>query len=230
MKKPISIIFLLTICFSLSTFAQDSVIGDINYGLLEKYIQAAKENYLPKKVLDKQAESAKTAIPVTALSYLDIVGVSYIFRPNNNTAIVVPGVSANPYAVNGLQFSLNLSVGSFFEKPFQIKKARLDYEVAKLNAEEYSNILAVEVKTRYYNYIQQVALLKLSTQTLQDASLITESMKTKFEKTQITLEAYDQSRSSLIAAKNSQVNVEIAYLKAKDALEQIIGRKLSEFN
>jgi len=228
MKKAIFIILL--VCFSCKSFAQNLVIGDIDYNLLEKYIQAAKQNYRPKQVLEKQAESAKTNIPVAALSYLDIVSASYIFRPNNNTAIALPGVGANPYAVNGLQFSLNVSLGAFFERPFQIKKAKLDYDVAKLNAEEYSNILELEVKTRYYNYIQQVATLKLSSQTLQDATLISESMKTKFEKTEITLEGYDQSRSSLVAAKNAQISVEIAYLKAKDALEEIVGKKLTEFN
>jgi outer membrane protein TolC len=229
MKKFTLIIFLLSIGFSLKTFAQEGIMGDVNYTTLQKYIQLAKQNYIQKKIVDKKAEGAKTEIAVAALGYLDMASASYIFRPNNQTAITTPGVpNANPYAVNGLQFSLNLSLGSFFSRPFQIKKAKLDYELAQLDAAEFDKTLELEVKTRYYNYIQQVALLKLNRQNLQDMSIVAEETKNKFEKTLVTLEVYDQSRLALTGARTSAIATEVDFLKAKDLLEQIIGQKLTD--
>lgn len=229
MKTITPLVFLMAICFNLKTFAQASLLGDFNQGLLDKYIQAAKNNYIPKKIIDKRAEGVKTNIPITELSYLDIFNASYIYRPNSSTAIVAPGLTtANPYAVNGLQFGLTLSLGTFVERPFLIKKAKIDYEVAKMDAQEYNNTLEVEVKNRYYTYLQQVALYKFSSQNLQDISLTAEGIKAKFEKTEVALEVYDQSRISLTSARTAQLNAEVNLLKAKDLLEEIIGKKLSE--
>lgn len=228
MKKLIYLVFLVLVSFSSKTFAQESILGDVNYDLLQKYIQSAREHYTLKKIFDKKVESAKAAIPVVSLSYLDIASASYIFRPNNSTAIILPGSTANPYSVNGFQFNLSLSLGAFLEKPFLIKRARLDYEMAQLDAEEYNNTLEVEVKTRYYNYIQQVALLKLATSSLQEVSLIAEGVKTKFQQGTVTLDVYDQSRGGVSAAQSAKINAEILWLKAQDALEQIIGKKLTD--
>lgn len=230
MKKIALLLLLINAFFNLKNYAQERVLGNIDYILLEKYIQAAKANNLAKKIIDKQAESIKTNIPITALGYLDIFNASYIYRPNANTVVVAPGSTLNPYLVNGFQFGVNISLGSFFARPYQIKRAKLDYEVAKLNADEYNNTLETEVKNRYYNYIQQVAQLKFSVQNLQDITLISEGVKTRFEKTEVSMEVYDQSRISLTAAKMAQLSIEVNLQKAKDALEEIIGKKLTEIN
>ncbi len=229
MKKLLLIAFLLCSTLTSKLLAQERILGEINYGLLEQYILLAQERYLPKQIMDTQAESIKTNIAINTVSYLDIFNASYIYRPNDQgTAIVSPGLNANPYLVNGFQFGVNVNVGSFLQKPFQVKRAKLDYKVAKLKAQDYNNILEVEVKTRYYNYIQKVAQLKLSAQNLQDISLISDGIKRKFEKTEVSIEAYDQSRVNLTNARMDQLAVEVDLQKAKDALEQIIGVKLSE--
>ena len=228
MKKTIFIALLITSSLITNTFAQERVLGEINYGLLEKYIQSAKDHFLQKKILDKQAESIKTNIAINTVSYLDIFNASYIYRPDNNAAIVAPGINSNPYLVNGYQFGVNINVGSFLQKPFQVKRAKLDYQVAQLRSQEYDKTLETEVKNRYYNYIQQVAQLKLSSQNLQDISLISEGVKRRFERTEVSMEIYDQSRVNLTSARMEQLSVEVNLQKAKDALEEIIGVPLSE--
>jgi outer membrane protein TolC len=228
MKKIHSLVFLLLVSFSVKSLAQESILGDINPDLLQKYIQSARENYALKKISDKRVEAAKTAIPIIALSYLDIANASYIFRPNNNTAIASPGVNSNPYAVNGLQFGLSVSLGSFIEKPFMIKRARLDYEIAKLDAQEFDNTLEIEVKTRYYNYVQNVAMLKISADNLVQITTIANGVRTKFQDGQVQLDVYDQSITAVSGAQSAKINAEIAWLKARDALEQIIGKKLAD--
>jgi outer membrane protein TolC len=228
MKKLLLMFLLLPFSIGFKAYAQESFINSVNNDLLEKYIDAARQHSLTRKMSDKRAQVLKTAIPVTALSYLDIVNVSYIFRPSGNQAVVTPGVGANPYAFNGLQYGLSLSLGSFLTKPFQIKAAKINYEIAKLEESQFDITLETEVKNRYYNYLQAVAQLKLSTQTLQDAALISESLKTKFENGTATLDSYDQSRASVNGAKSGQISAEVNLLKTRDLLEEIIGKKLSE--
>ena len=53
-------------------------------------------------------------------------------------------------------------------------------------------------------------------------------MRYKFEKGEITLQAYNSSRISASGADSSRIQAEIEFLKAKNALEDIIGKKLDQ--
>ncbi|MNL49312.1 Outer membrane efflux protein [compost metagenome] len=85
-----------------------------------------------------------------------------------------------------------------------------------------------EVKTRYYDYILQISQLKINTQTAQDNKGVAENLRTRFERGEITIDAYNQSRIAVSASSAAKIQVEVEYLKAKDALEEIIGEKLAE--
>jgi outer membrane protein TolC len=70
--------------------------------------------------------------------------------------------------------------------------------------------------------------LKLKTQSAQDNKTVSDDMRYKFEKGEITLQAYNSSRISASGADSSRIQSEIEFLKAKDALEDIIGKKLEQ--
>ena len=223
--KNLSKFTLIVLMFiSLDSFSQESIIGEIKYSDLEKYIDLAVQNYPKVKITDVNVEKAKTDISMNAISYLDIFNASYFYRPNNKTAIDV----INPYAVNGFQFSVNLNLGNFLQKPYAAKKAKADYKVAKLQAEDFRLTLATEVKKRYYAYIQQINQLKIYTQSVQDNQNVADNLKNKFEKGEVALDTYNQSRINLTIASTSKIQTEVNLLSAKDALEEIIGMKLSE--
>jgi outer membrane protein TolC len=223
--KNLSKFTLIVLMFiSLDSFSQESIIGEIKYSDLEKYIDLAVQNYPRVKIADVTVEKAKTDISMNALSYLDIFNASYFYRPNNKTAIDV----INPYAVNGFQLSVNLNLGNFLQKPLAGKKAKADYKIAKLEAEDFRLTLATEVKKRYYAYIQQINQLKIYTQSVQDNQNVANNLKTKFEKGEVALDTYNQSRINLTTASTSKIQTEVNLLSAKDALEEIIGMKLSE--
>nr|WP_294877366.1 TolC family protein [uncultured Pedobacter sp.] len=223
--KNLSKFTLIVLMFiSLDSFSQESIIGEIKYSDLEKYIDLAVQNYPRVKITDVNVEKAKTDISMNALSYLDIFNASYFYRPNNKTAIDV----INPYAVNGFQLSVNVNLGNFLQKPLAGKKARADYKIAKLEAEDFRLTLATEVKKRYYAYIQQINQLKIYTQSVQDNQNVADNLKNKFEKGEVALDTYNQSRINLTIASTSKIQTEVNLLSAKDALEEIIGMKLSE--
>ena len=161
---------------------------------------------------------------MASLSYLDLFGASYIYRPQDQVAID----PINPYKVNGYQFGVNLNLGSFIQKPFMIKKAKADYKVAQLQEQDFVDKLVTEVKSRYYDYIQSVSQLKIATQAAQDNKGVAESQRYKFEKGQVTLDIYNQSRTLLIESSTGRIAAEVTFLKAKDLLEELIGKKLTD--
>lgn len=223
--KNLSKFTLIVLMFiSLDSFSQESIIGEIKYSDLEKYIDLAVQNYPRVKITDVNVEKAKTDISMNAISYLDIFNASYFYRPNNKAAVDV----INPFAVNGFQLSVNVNLGNFLQKPLAGKKARADYKIAKLEAEDFRLTLATEVKKRYYAYIQQINQLKIYTQSVQDNQNVADNLKNKFEKGEVALDTYNQSRINLTIASTSKIQTEVNLLSAKDALEEIIGMKLSE--
>lgn len=209
-----------------STFAQESIVSQINYTQLEKYIQAAQQNYPRKQIMALNTERAKNDVPSATLSYLDIFNASYFYRPDGATSINM----ANPYLVNGFQFGVNVNIGNFLQKPYEVKKARTELKIAQLEEKEYETVLTNEVKSRYYAYILHLNELKLRTQSAQDNKTVSDDMRYKFEKGEITLQVYNASRISASGADSSRIQSEIDFLKAKDALEEIIGKKLEQIN
>lgn len=224
MKNLFKMALIVLMFLSLDTYAQESIIGDIKYADLEKYISLAKQNYPRRKALNETVTKAKAEIPITALSYLDIFNGSYFYRPQDKTVID----PINPYNVNGFQFGVNLNLGNFLQKPFNAKKAKSDLKIAQYQAEEYELAIEVEVKRRYYAYIQQLSQLKINTQSVQDNKNVADNLKYKFEKGEISLDIYNQSRINLSTSLTSKIQSEVSLLSAKDSLEEIIGVKLSE--
>jgi len=224
MKKISALSFLIAVLFCMQASAQNTIMSDVNYPLLDKYIALAKQNYPRMKISEGQMESIKTNIAISKVSFLDLFSASYFYRPNDNQAINVN----NPYTVNGWQFGVTFNLGVYLQKPFILKKAKSDYRVAAYQYEDTQLTTTTEVKRRYYAYLQSVSQLKIRTQTAQDNKNISETSRHKFERGELSLDLYNASRMLVSTSSTDQIQAEVNYLNAKDALEEIIGKKLSE--
>lgn len=224
MKKLLNIVVVSLMFLSVNAYAQESIIGEIKYADLERYIALAKQNYPKTKAFNETISKAKNELPITALSYLDIFNASYFYRPEDKSVLD----PINPYNVNGFQFGINVNLGNFLQKPFNARKAKSDLKIAQYQAKEYELALEVEVKKRYYNYIQQISQLKIYTVSMQDNKNTADNLRRKFEKGEISLDTYNQSRINLTSATTSKIQTEVNFLSAKDSLEEIIGMKLSD--
>lgn len=224
MKKLLQIALICLLSVSFETFAQETIIPEVKYADLEKYIELAKQNYPRRKEIRENVVKVKNDIPIAALSYLDIFSASYFYRPEKRSVLD----PLNPYSVNGFQFGINVNLGSFLQKPFTSRKAKSDYKIAQYQADEYELALVVEVKKRYYTYIQQISKLKIYSQSVQDNKNVADNQLYKFEKGEITLDNYNQSRINLTNANTSKIQAEVDYLNSIDALEEMIGVKLSD--
>lgn len=224
MKKLLQISLSLLLLVTVKSHAQESILKEINYSDLQKYIDLARVNFPQIKIAEAKKELVKTGIPIAQASYLDILNGSYFYRPENKSVLD----PVNPYNFNGFQLGVSVNVGNLVSKPFQVKRAKADYKIAVLEAQQNDKTVEMEVKRRYYDYIQQISQLKIATKIAQDNKGVSESLRNKFEKGEITLDAYNQSRLNQSASESEKVAVEINYLKAKDLLEEIIGVKLSD--
>ncbi|RZL46779.1 MAG: hypothetical protein EOP00_13950 [Pedobacter sp.] len=224
MKNFVKITLIVLGLFSVKSYAQETIFPDVKPADLQKYISLAKENMVKKKILLAKNESIKLAIPTATVSYLDVFSVNYFYRPSDKAAIS----PTNPYIVNGVQYGVSVNLGAFLQKPFAVKKAKQDYKVAKLEEEDFDIQLTLEVKRRYYDYVQQLALLKINSQSLIDSKGVTESLRYKFEKGETTLDAYDQARINQTLAMTTKIQTEVVYLKSKDLLEELIGQKIED--
>ena len=216
---------LLTVIFFLclnNLSAQESFIGNINYPLLQKYIDLAKQNY-PKRKMYKASElSAKAKIGVAKATYLDAFTASYYYRPDNSTTIDVN----NPFIVNGIQLGIYFNLGILFRTPSYVKQAREEFNEKAYQAKEYDILLESEVKQTYYEYLRQQADLKIKAQAYTDNNAASEGLKYKFEKGEVSLDDYTKAKSITSYANSERLLAELNLLKAKDSLEALIGEKL----
>lgn len=217
-------VFCLTSLISLNVSAQESLIDDVNYTQLEEYIALAKANYPRSKIMALNEKKSKDLVPMAALDIFNMVNASYYYRPSDKVAIN----PENPYVFNGIQYGIGVSLGTLVQKPFQIKQAKIDREIAKLEKADYEKTLVTEVKNRYYLYIYQLKELKLRTQAAQDAQVIADGVSLRFERGEVEMTDYTTAKTNLNSAISAKIQIEMTYLIAKDQLEEIIGKKLTE--
>ncbi len=224
MIKIYSLTFLLIACFTFRASAQETILTEINLQLLEKYIQLAKESYPKRKAAIANVESARNSLSMAKVSYLDVFNASYFYRPGDENVVNIQ----NPYSVNGWQLGFNVSLGQLLAKPSLIKRAKAEHSVAQFAAQDFDNGLVTEVKKRYYAVVQAAAQVQIASRAFQDNKNISETSQSRFERGEVSLELFSNTRQITSASSSAKIQAEVAYLLAKDSLEEIIGKKLSE--
>src|SRR5690606_31835762 len=111
-------------------------------------------------------------------AYLDFVNVNFFYRPQDRSTIN----PENPYIVNGGQVGVSFNPGNYLQKPFQVKRAKAEREIAKLESEAFDTALANQVKGAYYDYVFSLNEITTGTQAAQDADAFLEDARLKFER------------------------------------------------
>ena len=227
MKKNLKILLLTAILqFGLgSSQAQESILDDVNYVLLDTLIAKAKTNYPRNAILSNKTALAKNNVIRANVAWLDAFNFNYIY--GNNSLFNI----GNPTGVvNGYQVGFNVNLGLILDKPFRVKNAKKEHTIAQLEEKEYALLLKNEVKKRYFMYLQYLSSLKILTKSSQDANSAAQDLKYKYEKGEVTFELYNNALRSLAAATQAKVETEAALFIAKASLEELIGQPLEEIN
>jgi outer membrane protein TolC len=239
MKKRLAIIlsaalFLLPLTKS---FAQESVMNDLDFPFLQKLINSAKQNYASVKVKQAQVDIAKTTYNQSKIAWFDGLSLSYVYSPANainltsNNSIsngTSTGNTVNPNIFAGYQAAIALNIGNILRNPGNIKNAKANYNIAVLEQQVYLGSLETQVKKLYLTYMQQMATLRLRTKTSQDLEISLNLVKRKFEKNEETVENYTKAITAFSETNQFKIDAEIGALNAKASLEEIVGKKLEE--
>lgn len=222
-KAVLVVCCLLFLSYSASS-QEVSMISSLNHGQLERFIQLAKDNFPQRKVLALNEEKARSIYRAQPIGYLDIFNVSYFYRPEERSAVN----PENPYIVNGFQYGINVNVSSILQRPFLTKQAKADYKITQLEREAYDRTLENEVKRRYYEYVRVLEDLKIKSQALGDSKVLLTDVQNQFELGESDLETYSTIKAQVSFSQAELLEVEMALLLARDALEEIIGVKLTD--
>ncbi len=218
--------FLLTtfsiLLLSNSAKSQETMMTDISYVFLEKLIATAKENYPRMNSFEGRIKAAKTTVGQEQLSWLDAFSFSYVYNPNNTLDLV------NPSFFNGYQAAFNFNLSAVLQKPGNVKLAKESVRLAQYDLDEYHLTLETEVKRRYFSYVQALSNLRLQTKLSSDALNVSNDLKTKFEKSEITFEQYTMYQMSYSGSLQSKIAAESNFLIAKASLEELLTKKIEE--
>jgi outer membrane protein TolC len=225
--------FLVILCVtSFSLFAQESIMDDVDDKMLDKYIALAKQNFPAKKAADARLERAQIAVNTSKLTWFDLFNVGYYYQPQRSKQSGENGgVGINNQGqiiTQGFLAGVTVNLGNLFSKPSLVKTAKADYVIAKAERDQYDATLVNEVKSRYYNYLLARRTLEIRSLASQNYKGIMSDVKAKYERSEIAIDVYTQSRNAATEADALALAAEVEFLKAKNLLEDIIGKKLQD--
>jgi len=225
----LKLLFLLIFLSSAKSFvsAQQTIMNDVSEDYISRLVAHAEENYPQVKSNQNRINIAQGNIGKAKVSYLDAFTFSYIYQPQGfNTLGNASGTSTNYNYFNGIQAGIFFNLGSFLEKPYAVKQAKQELEIANNDQNQYFLTITNEVKKRYYTYLQDIATLKLVAQACIDNENVANDMKHKFQKGEETFDNYTKAQTFLTTSYQAKVQAEAALLIAKADLEELLGDKL----
>lgn len=202
--------------------AQESMVQDISYLFLEKLIATAKENYPIIQQNKIKEEISELQVKHQQLDWLSPFNVSYISQPSNNFT------SIDPRFFTGFQFGINVNLADILQKPNNVKTTKKQLEFSKQLTAQFDNNLVLEIKTRYFTYIQQLNNVKLYTKSLQDSEGLLNDLKARYERGEVTFQNYSEGLISYSTISQAKIESEAGLLIAKASLEELTVTKLED--
>ena len=230
MKKYLLILLPALLSF-FSLAAQESIIQDASDPILDKYISLAMTNAPLKIAADATLQRAKAQKTIATLSLFDMFNAGYFYSPTKNTGLVPianGGSGSTSLVMQGFQVGISVGLSNLLSKPAVLKSAKADYEIAKAQYTDYRAVLTNNVKAAYYDFLVAKKQVELSSLAAKDMRGILQNAQTQFQNGTTTIDAYTAAKSASVTADISLLTAEVTFLKAKNALESFIGKKLEE--
>ncbi len=221
-KIFLSLFFFLGMSVVNGLRAQESMMPEVSNTYLGKLIEIAKSNYVTVKINEKKIDLANINIQKSNVSWFDIFSVTLNYSPTGGST------SLNQPTLSGFQIGLYINIGNLLTKPYLIKTAKEELEIAKLGKQDALIILEGEVKARYIKYVQSSVLLRVESKISLETENIVKEARYKFEKGEVTFETFTRALIFEADYRKKVIDAEAALLIAKASLETIVGKKLSE--
>ncbi|NCX95604.1 MAG: hypothetical protein EBX41_04190 [Chitinophagia bacterium] len=212
--------------------AQQTMMTEVSIPYMEKLVAYAKANYPRVQALEHKLKATKYAYSRSKLAWAEVIGFNYLYSPSNT--VTIDSASTKTYALvssrtlTGYQLGINANLGSLLGKMGTTKILKEEMYIAELDIDEYFIKLESEVKQRYYNYVVRTVILSHKSKAEIEAESLSKQIKYKFEKGEETLENYSKVMTNYYAAVQTKLEAEGDVMRAKCALEEVIGVKLEQ--
>ena len=201
--------------------AQESMMPEVSATYLNKLIGFAKNNYALVKINSKRIDLANINIQKANVSWFDIFSITLNYSPTGGST------SLNQPTLSGFQIGLYINIGSLLQKPYLVKTAKEELEMAKLTKQEVLDVLEGEVKAKYIKFVQTSVLLRVESKIAIEAESVVKEARYKFEKGEVTFETFTRALIYESDGRKKVIDAEANLLIAKASLETKIGKKLS---
>lgn len=201
--------------------AQESMIPELSYPFLEKLIFTAKQNYPLMKANLRRVNVANYNLQKARLSWFDFFTLSAFYSPSTS-------VTLTNATLTGVQIGLFVNFSNIIQKPTVKRQTREELAIAQLTAEQYAITLETDVKNRYFRYMQTLSVLKVQNQNAIDIEALYKQLKFRYERGEETLENFTKVMIQNADQRQKIIDAESAVLIAKNALEELVGKKLEE--
>jgi outer membrane protein TolC len=138
----------------------------------------------------------------------------------------VGNIGATNANLTALTTTGNANVGNLLGKVGSTKILKEELHIVEEDIAEYNLRLKAEVTQRYINYVVRQAVLSSKSKTAVETESLVKQVQYKFEKSEETLENYSRIINNYYAAIQSKLEAEGELLKAKSAIEELLGTPL----
>jgi outer membrane protein TolC len=194
----------------------------------EKLVQLAWRNHPANEAVRREVNIAGYEVKQSNTAWLDNIRVS----GNLNQFNIDPGADALSNFRSQFyplyNFGVSVSLGTFFNIPYTIKKNREALIISQAHVNEQKLLVRNTVLKLYNEYLMRERVYKLQAQTLLDNETAHKLAEQRFKRGEITFETYSTSLASYNQIMIDQLGAERDYKNAKLDLEQWIGMRLED--
>ncbi len=144
----------------------------------------------------------------------------------NDQTFAKRNTAQNAYVYPKFFFGLNIPLGVIFSKGAEVKFARENVEMTRLNQEQTARLIKAEVLSKYKQYKNYGTLIAMQRQVNndeQDAFLQTER---KFREGSISMEVFSVASKSHVAEIANELNLQLQQDLIRIDIEKLIGVSL----
>jgi outer membrane protein TolC len=194
----------------------------------EKLVQLAWRNHPSNEALRHQVNIAAYDVKQHNTSWLENIRVTGNLNQFNidKQADALANYRSSFYPL--YNFSVSVSLGTFFTIPYNIKKSKEALIISQANVNAQKLTVRNTVLKLYNEFVMRERIYKMQTQAVLDNETSHKLAEQRFRRGEIDFETYSVSLASYNDGMVSVLQAERDYKNAKLDLEQWIGMRLED--
>jgi len=192
----------------------------------ERLVQLAWRNYPGNEALRREVNIAALDVKQSNASWLEnirLTGNLNEFTINKENDPLGRAAFYPKYNI-----SASVSLGTFFNTPYTIRKSREAHIISQANVNEQKLLVRNTVLKLYNEYLMRERVYKLQSQALLDTETSHKLTEQRFRRGEIDFTTYSTSLTVYNEIMIAQLQAERDYKNAKLDLEQWIGIRLED--